>query len=111
MKRCVVLLAVAVLVSVGCTVGPRYKRPTVEVPGFDRGAVPELSAQALRAQITSLGEQKWWEIFQDEQLRRLIRTALQQNYDVRIAASHVLESQAQLGITRADQFPTLSAGS
>jgi multidrug efflux system outer membrane protein len=43
-------------------------------------------------------------------LRALIRTALQQNYDVRIAASRVLEANAQLGITRADQFPTLSAG-
>jgi multidrug efflux system outer membrane protein len=37
--------------------------------------------------------------------------ALQQNYDVRIAASRVLQAQAQLGITRADQFPTVSAGS
>src|ERR1700689_1075060 len=75
-----------------------------------RGAVPEQSPQAVQAQIASFGEQKWWEVFQDEQLRKLIRTALQQNYDVRIAASHVLESQAQLGITRADQFPTLSGG-
>ena len=58
----------------------------------------------------SLGDQKWWDVFQDEQLRTLIRTALQQNYDLRIAASHVLEAQAKLGITRADQFPTLSGG-
>jgi multidrug efflux system outer membrane protein len=43
-------------------------------------------------------------------LRELIRTALQQNYDVRIAASRVLQAQAQLGITRASQFPTVSAG-
>jgi multidrug efflux system outer membrane protein len=43
-------------------------------------------------------------------LRTLIRTALEQNYDLRIAASHVLEAQAQLGITRADQFPSLSGG-
>ncbi|HEY2548062.1 MAG TPA: efflux transporter outer membrane subunit, partial [Candidatus Acidoferrum sp.] len=56
------------------------------------------------------GDQKWWDIFQDEQLRSLIRTALQQNYDLRIAASRILEARAQLGITRADQFPTLSAG-
>jgi multidrug efflux system outer membrane protein len=43
-------------------------------------------------------------------LRTLIRTALKQNYDLRITASRVLEAQAQLGITRADQFPTLSGG-
>jgi len=107
MKRCVVLLTAAALLNVGCTVGPRYKRPTVAVPGSFRGVAPE---QAAHPQIASLGDQKWWEVFQDEQLRTLIHTALQQNYDLRIAASHVLEAQAQLGITRADQFPTVSGG-
>ena len=107
MKRCVVLLTAAALLNVGCTVGPRYKRPTVAVPGSYRGTAPEQTAQP---QIDSLGDQKWWEVFQDEQLRTLIHTALQQNYDLRIAASHVLEAQAKLGITRADQFPTVSGG-
>jgi multidrug efflux system outer membrane protein len=58
----------------------------------------------------SLGDQKWWDVFQDKQLQELIRTALQQNYDVRIAATRILQAQAQLGITRADQFPTISGG-
>jgi outer membrane protein, multidrug efflux system len=107
MKRCVVLLTAAALLNVGCTVGPRYRRPTVVVPGSFRGAAPEQTAQP---QIASLGDQEWWEVFQDEQLRTLIRTALQHNYDLRIAASHVLEAQAKLGITRADQFPTVSGG-
>src|SRR6266436_5676783 len=40
----------------------------------------------------------------------LIHTALQQNYDVRIAATRVLEAQAQLGITRANQLPSASVG-
>jgi len=60
--------------------------------------------------VASLGDEKWWEVFQDPQLQSLIRTALKNNYDVRIAATRVLQAQAQLGITRADQFPTLSAG-
>jgi multidrug efflux system outer membrane protein len=58
----------------------------------------------------SLGDAKWWEVFQDPELQSLIRTALKNNYDVRIAAARVLQAQAQLGITRADQLPTLSAG-
>jgi multidrug efflux system outer membrane protein len=58
----------------------------------------------------SLGDEKWWDVFQDEELRNLIRTALKNNYDVRIAASRVLEAQAQLGITRADQYPSLGVG-
>jgi multidrug efflux system outer membrane protein len=58
----------------------------------------------------SLGDEKWWEVFQDKELQGLIRTALKNNYDVRIAATRVLQAQAQLGITRADQLPSLSAG-
>src|SRR5262249_12607248 len=58
----------------------------------------------------SFGDQKWWEVFRDPQLRELIRTSLKQNYDVRITATRILQAQAQLGITRADQLPTISAG-
>ena len=106
MGKSIALLSAALLLS-GCAVGPNYKRPTVAVPTAYRGAVPDSTPQTETA---SLGDQKWWDIFQDEQLRTLIRTALQQNYDVRIAASRILEARAQLGITRADQFPTVSGG-
>jgi len=65
---------------------------------------------AAKTDSASLGDQKWWDVFKDEQLQSLIRTALQQNYDVRIAGARILQAQAQLGITRADQFPTVSGG-
>jgi outer membrane protein, multidrug efflux system len=58
----------------------------------------------------TLGDEKWWDVFQDPVLQQLIRTAIEQNYDLRIAASRVLQAQAQVGITRANQFPTVSAG-
>jgi outer membrane protein, multidrug efflux system len=106
MKNCIALLSAGLLLS-GCTVGPNYKRPTVAVPPTYRGVVPDATVQTESA---ALGDQKWWDIFQDEQLRTLIRTALQQNYDLRIAASRTLEAKALLGITRADQFPTVGAG-
>jgi len=116
MKRCTALM-IAALFTTGCTLGPRYKRPTATIPGAYRGVVPEQGVaspiapgQVPRPQVLSLADQKWWDVFQDEQLRTLIRIALKQNYDLRIAASHVLEAQAQLGITRADQFPSLSGG-
>jgi multidrug efflux system outer membrane protein len=57
----------------------------------------------------SLGEAKWWEVFRDEELQKLIARALAENYDVRIAATRVLQARAQLTITRADQFPTVTA--
>jgi len=89
----------------GCTVGPNYKRPNTDAPTSYRG-LP--AVEAASASTQSLGEQKWWEVFQDEQLQKLIRTALQQNYDVRIAATRVLEAEAQVGLARANQLPTVS---
>jgi multidrug efflux system outer membrane protein len=85
--------------------GPNYRRPAIDAPGAYRG-----DRLSPIASSESLGDEKWWEVFQDPALQQLIRTALQRNYDVRIAASRVLQAQAQLGITRASQFPTVSAG-
>jgi multidrug efflux system outer membrane protein len=100
------LLAIAFLMLTGCTLGPKYKRPQVTVPDTYRGLAPDASPQT----VASLGDEKWWSVYQDPQLQALIREALAQNYDVRIAATHVLQAQATLGITRADQFPTVTAG-
>jgi multidrug efflux system outer membrane protein len=86
-------------------VGPNYQRPAVDAPGVYRG-----DGQSSIASSESMGDEKWWEVFQDPVLQQLIRTAFEQNYDLRIAASRVLQAQAQLGITRANQFPTVSAG-
>ena len=95
------------LLCSGCAVGPNYKRPAVPVPPEYRGASAPQTASPPGA---SFGGEKWWDAFQDETLRGLIKTALQQNYDVRIAAARILEAQAQLGITRADQLPSIEAG-
>src|SRR5450755_990745 len=100
--KCLVL--VAPLFLAGCTLHPKYKRPDVNLPGIYR----DESTQNVQA--TSLGDAKWWEVFQDQELQGLIRTALQQNYDVRIAASRIIQAQAQLGITRSDQFSTVLGG-
>lgn len=114
------LLVIAGLV--GCAVGPNYKRPALNVPVAYRGATPGAAApdtqsgqanpapQPSQSVGVSLGDEKWWEVFQDRELQTLIRAALKNNYDVRIAAARVLQAQAQLGITRADQFPSLGAG-
>ena len=98
------LIALAFLTLTGCTLGPKYKRPQVTVPDIYRG----LAAGAGPETVASLGDEKWWSVYQDPQLQALIREALSQNYDVRIAAARVLQAQAVLGITRADQFPTIT---
>jgi multidrug efflux system outer membrane protein len=100
-------LPVLGLLLAGCTVGPKYQRPAIDTPGAYRG---EGTAQTPVAAAESLGNERWWDVFQDPVLQQLIRTALQQNYDVRIAAARVLQAQAELGIARANQFPMLGAG-
>ena len=98
------ILAVLVLES-GCLMGPKYQRPSVDVPQQFRAPAPEQAAQA-----SSLGNEQWWQVYQDPVLTQLIHTAIAQNYDVRIAAARVLEAQAQLGITRSNQLPSAGIG-
>lgn len=104
MRKLAVLFCVISLVC-GCAVGPNYHRPPVSAPSAYRGLPPD---EAVKSEVKSFADEKWWEVFQDRQLQELIRTALQQNYDVRIAATRILEAQARLGITRANQFPAVN---
>jgi multidrug efflux system outer membrane protein len=93
----------AVLLS-GCTVGPNYHRPTIQTPTAFRSPTPTPTSDPA-----SLADLKWWEIFKDERLQELERTALAQNYDLRDAAARVEAARANLGITRSNQFPNLDA--
>jgi outer membrane protein, multidrug efflux system len=105
-KIAFVLVPIVALVSLsGCAVGPKYKKPTIDIPGEYRGSASEATPVAAPV---SLGDQKWTEVFKDEQLQKLIQTALNQNYDVRIAAVRILQAEAQVGITRAGQVPAVS---
>ena len=106
MKTTALLGIVAVLaLEAACMMGPKYKRPAVDVPQEYRAPAPQAAAQA-----SSLGNEQWWQVYQDPVLTQLIHTALAQNYDVRIAAARVLEAQAQVGITRANQLPSAAVG-
>jgi multidrug efflux system outer membrane protein len=89
----------------GCMVGPDYQRPAVTTPDSFRGA-----SAAIPPDQQSIGELKWFEVFQDEQLQELIRTALTQNYDLRDAVARVDAARANLGITQADQYPNFGLG-
>jgi len=93
---------VAVLLLTACTVGPDYRRPAYPVPPAFRGQGSEDPAQ-------SVGDLAWWRIFQDETLQQLIRSALGENYDLRIAAARILDARAQVTITRSFQFPEINA--
>lgn len=95
-------LLATVLMLAGCTVGPDYRRPDVSVPREFRGQPQQPVSE------TSIADVVWWEVFKDETLLSLIRTALAQSWDVRIAATRVLEARAQVTIARSFQFPDVS---
>ncbi|HEY7501025.1 MAG TPA: efflux transporter outer membrane subunit [Vicinamibacterales bacterium] len=100
------LLAMLVVTAsvAGCTVGPNYRRPVVSTPTTfraDRSPAPDGA---------SLADSKWFDVFNDTRLQELIRKALAQNHDLREAAARVEAARANLGLTRADQFPTIQAG-
>src|SRR5262249_58234703 len=103
MQTVVVLFATLVALLAGCTLGPDCQRPAVSVPTEYRSAEP----QAPGREAVSLADMQWFALFQDERLQALIRTALENNYDLRIAAARVLEAQAQLGVTRSFLLPTV----
>src|SRR6266542_5845396 len=103
-KRGSVAVALMMLLS-GCMIGPDYRRPAVTTPDVFRGA-----SAAIPPDKQSIAELKWFEVFQDEQLQELIRTALVQNYDLRDAIARVDAARANLGITRSNQFPNFGFG-
>lgn len=100
MRRPPALLVVP-LVLAGCTLGPDYARPPVATPAAWRDGAAET------ASVADLG---WWQVFHDPRLQELVRTALAENVDVRLAAARVLEARALLGLARSAQFPQLDAG-
>ena len=99
------LTLMAALFTASCTLGPNYKRPAVEMPAAFRGDTAAASGQPGPG---SLADVAWAELFQDDTLTSLVTTALQQNFDLRIAAERVLQARAVLGITRSDQYPVVN---
>lgn len=106
MKKRLICGAVIAILLAGCTVGPKYRRPIVEPPSAYRGS----GETAAAPDPGSLADLKWFEVFKDEQLQELIRTALVNNYDLHQAVARVQAARANLGITRSEQFPNVTAG-
>jgi multidrug efflux system outer membrane protein len=113
LHRLATALVCSSLTATACMLGPNYKRPATGAPDSFRDSTgasrPSTPASGPPAD-ESFGDQKWWALFQDDQLQTLIRTGLVQNYSVRIAATRILQAEAQLGIARSDQYPHASAG-
>lgn len=102
MRHLVTLLAI---LTTACAVGPNYRRPAVQVPDTFRAPEPLPPSKA-----ESLADLKWFDLFRDDKLQDLIRTALKENYDLRSAVANVEAARANLGATRSNQYPNVGAG-
>ena len=79
-------------------VGPDYERPAAPLPERFRG-------QPDSADPASLADLPWWDVFGDPALQRLVRQALENNYDLQTAIARVAQFRAQVGVAVSDLYP------
>ena len=99
MKR--LLAACAALALSACMMGPNYRSPEAGSPGQE----PFVSANSPAFS----GEQppgRWWSLFNDPVLDRLVEQALAENTDLRVAAANLRRARAVLRETRSGLFPS-----
>lgn len=104
MHRTIAVLSVFTLLT-GCAVGPNYKRPVVQTPAQYRAPEPVTGISGKE----SLSDLAWANLFHDEVITNLVKTALAQSNDLEAATERVLEARAQLSITRSQLAPQVTA--
>jgi multidrug efflux system outer membrane protein len=95
------ILAVFSMLLLSCAMGPDYSRP--DIPTSDSFRMAE-----EQKDLPSLANVPWWELYQDEELQRLIRIALEENKDLKRAVASIDEFQARLFTARTDFAPQFS---
>ncbi len=106
-SRKIALTFAAGLTLAGCNLAPKYVRPELPVAPSTPTGPAYVATDAAGAIVPA--DTAWEAFFTDDRLRRVIRTALDNNRDVRIAVANVAQARAQYRVQRADLFPTLGA--
>ncbi len=104
-NRLMIAVIVVSLLASSVAGQKKYERPAVKTPDTFRGA-----DTVMPTDQASIGNLKWFEVFKDEELQKLVRTAMIQNYNLRAAVARINASRANLGLARSDQFPQFEAG-
>jgi len=97
------LVAASLTLLAGCALGPDYARPDTDVPPRYRWDVTAAATDGA-----SFGDIAWWRVYADPRLQTLIRVALKQNLDVRIAVSRIEQARASLGAQKLAQLPQIN---
>jgi outer membrane protein, multidrug efflux system len=99
------LLIALLTCTVGCTVGPRYKRPTAQVPDTWKGEGPWQTA----APKDAIPKGAWWQIFHDAELDQLEQQLLQANQSLAAARDRLSEARSEARIASSAYFPNVTA--
>src|ERR1700685_988312 len=92
----------------GCTVGPKYVRPSVPMtPAFKEPPPDQFleSKDWKPAQPAQPLPAKWWEAFGDSRLNALEEQVAAGNQDLKVAEAHFREARAMIRLNRAAKFP------
>ena len=104
-RRQTLLLGAVACIAAGCTaVGPDYARPDPGLPAVYRGAD---GAPPATPGAETFGTLQWWSLFPDPELQALIRTALEQNYDLQVAVQRILQARSQVTVAGSLPYPTV----
>ncbi len=109
----VALLLVLLIVALeGCTVGPKYVKPSVPTSPAYKEDTPASYKESEQWQPANPGDQatrgNWWEIFSDPELNKLEVQIADSNQDLKVAEARFREARAAIRFNRAAQFPTIS---
>jgi multidrug efflux system outer membrane protein len=100
-------LALALVFTSGCAVGPKYHRPNTEIPTrFTASTRPTTNPTSV-ADMQHTAWINWWTKFNDEELNSLVSRSLAANHELKIAAARVLEARAVERVAKAEQYPTI----
>ena len=106
------LLVLLVFALAGCTVGPKYVRPSAPTPTAYKEQPPASYQGAQQWQPANPADQasrgNWWEIFCDSQLNQLEEQVATSNQDLKVSEARFREARAAIRFNRASQFPTIS---
>ncbi|HEV2116567.1 MAG TPA: efflux transporter outer membrane subunit [Terriglobales bacterium] len=98
--------ALGLLIAAGCTVGPRYSRPTAPVPPVYKESGAWKQAQPSEQALGG----DWWLIFNDPQLNALEQQVNISNQNLKAAEAQFRQARALLRYYRADYYPTITGG-
>ena len=100
MRKYIAVALLPLLLLSGCSLGPKYNRPTIQPPAT--------FYSEQQATTISAADQGWWDLFKDPVLQGLIREGLQNNYDLQLAVARVEEERDLLGVSRSQYYPQVA---